>query len=830
MPRSTPAIPAFNAGEFDSKLAARVDLAKYPLSSARLENYDVLPQGGMTRRPGTHFVREVRDSTSRARLVPFEFSVDSADVFVIEAGPGYLRFFDSSRNIVTTEDIGATITNGTFDTDISGWTDASAGGSGTSFNAGGYLQFDVVGTDAAITEQTVATSTPNVEHTLQVTIRGLPGAIVRASIGPTAGDEDYFGRDLNAGFHTLSFTPTAGSFVIRFSSTSNLLPALDNVILLDDAPFELATPYTEDEVQVLYIAQSADVIYIASGTKPMYRLERRGTRDWSFIRPEFTDGPYDIENSDTTRTIQPNATTGNNVALTATGFAPFTDLWIGRLVRLRTTAVWGHAVITSIDSSTIARAVVLEDFEDTTATEQFIFGAFSDVTGYPRVVTFHEQRLALAGNRVFPQTFWLSQSADFNNFRPDSVVEGAIQIEDDDALDFTISADQVNTIVGMSSGRELIILTEGGEWTVRSSGAFLTPTDRDVKRQTTHGSAAIAPVRVGSAVLFLQRSRRKIRELLYNFGNDGFDADDVTILAEQVTRSGVERLAYQQEPYNYVHAQRTDGQLCTLAYLRSQDVNGWSRKILGGSFDGGIAQVESVVSVPGVAIAGERTQDDLWVIVKRTINGSTRRYVEVFSRIFEGLNTELFDTEDDFRDELIELQKLYVGSDSAVIYNGVETSTITGLDHLEGQDVVVWADGALQTSKTVTGGSIVLDLPAAIVVVGLAFEHVYKSFKFGVGTRTGSGINKVKRINAIGFIVDNTAALRVGQTGTVEEPIPLREVSDQMDTPAPLTTGEVRVLFPSSHIRDPRIIVSGSEPAPHTILGMALEMDSRDPA
>src|SRR3546814_8813543 len=191
----------------------------------------------------------------------------------------------------------------------------------------------------------------------------------------------------------------------------------------------------------------------------------------------------------------------------------------------------------------------------------------------------------------------MSQSADLENMRPDSFEENAIDVQDDDGLDFTIAADEVNAIRWMSPGRQLILGTSGGEWSVTSDGPVVTPTDIEVKRESTNGSADIVPLRISSIVLFVQRAKRKLRELVFSLETDGFRTPDLTILAEHIPDSGLREIVYQQEPDSQVHCVREDGVLATLTYHREQDVVGWSRHVLG-RWDAHKSELQSIMRTP----------------------------------------------------------------------------------------------------------------------------------------------------------------------------------------------------------------------------------------
>ena len=562
----------------------------------------------------------------------------------------------------------------------------------------GVLALIGSGGDVASAEQGVVTTNTGQEHVLRFRVIGAPGDTISVRIGNTSeGDQVLTETEVKTGFHSIAFTPEMSPFHVQFRNGSGKTVYVDDVALVGSgvgakAPLELTTPYQEADLQTLKWAQSADVMYFAHPDHPPHKLERRGNTTWSLVEVDFDDGPYLDENTTGSMTLNPSAATGVGITISAAGHSPFSISDVGRLVRLRPSGDPGYAVITEFISPEQVKADVKRDFGNANATANWRLGAWSAGRGYPSVVTFFEQRLVWANTKNQPQSFWMSQSGDLERMRPDSFEGGAIEVQDDDGLDFTIAADQVNAIRWMSPGRQLILGTSGGEWSVTSDGPVLTPLDLTVRRESTNGSANILPVRISSIVLFVQRAKRKLREFVFSFETDGFRTPDLTILADHISESGIREVIYQQEPDSQVHCLREDGVLATLTYRREQDVVGWSRHLLGGSYQGGHAVIESMAAIPGSAVAGSENLDEAWVVVMRTINGVTRRYIEVFEPLFEGPNLEEFEDVAAFDAEVLAAQtdSFYVDS-GLVLDNPVN---ITGIDLLAFADgFEVWPGG-----------------------------------------------------------------------------------------------------------------------------------------
>lgn len=470
-------------------------------------------------------------------------------------------------------------------------------------------------------------------------------------------------------------------------------------------------------------------------------------------------------------------------------------------VRARVTA--GYSTNPVLD-----RVRVLEHLA-TEAVGAWKLGAWSGTTGYPQVGSFYEQRLYVAATNGQPQTFWASQTADFENHRPD---DRTGTVEEDDAFNYTLSADDVNAIRWMSAGEDtLVVGTAGGEWVPSSDGIVITPLDITVRRQTTHGSGQVQPVRIGAIVLFVQKALRKVRE----FGLDQlavkYAAPDMTRTAQHITKGGIVEIDYAEEPDSVVWAVRTDGQLLSLTFRRDEDVVGWSRHIIGGSFGSGDAAVDSVAIIPGDNGSGQTQDssdmDEVWIIGKRTINGVTNRYVEVLEREFEAGDNQ----EDAYY------------ADSLITYDGAPATVLTGYDHLEGETLKVLADGAIVADKTVTGGQITLDIAAAKVQAGLGYIHKFKTLKVSAGNPAGTPLGKTKRIYGLTFSLLNSHTLKYGPNADDLTEKDFRVVSDAMDSAVPLFTGEQFVEFTGDWTEDARIVILEDDPVPFTILAIAPE-------
>jgi hypothetical protein len=427
--------------------------------------------------------------------------------------------------------------------------------------------------------------------------------------------------------------------------------------------------------------------------------------------------------------------------------------------------------------------------------------SLSGTDNYPSVVTFFEQRLVFAATNNNPQTLWFSKSADYLNFTTGTNA--------DDALIYTIASNQVNNIRYLSATRVLTIGTSGGEYVLTTTNnGPITPTTTQIRKYSNYGSANTEPVQVADVTLFLQRGNRKVREFKYigEVNTAGYQAPDLTVLAEHITEGGLESFAYQQEPENIVWAIRADGALVGLTYRREEEVVAWHKHTIGGTFSGGSAVVESIATLPT-----DTGNDELYMIVKRTINSVTRRYVERMKNFDFGSNTT---------------SAFFV--DSGLSYSGSAVSSFSTLYHLEGETVSVLANGASHANKAVSSASIALDFSATTAAIGYGYTSNMQTLRIESGSSDGTSQGKPKRIHGITVRLFETVGVEVGNDSSETDRIFFRDSSMDMDTAVPLFSGDKDVEFPGGFDDDDRIYLQQTQPLPLTVLALYPRMNTFD--
>lgn len=802
MARVSTIVTNFKSGELSPRLEGRIDLQKYNEAAQTIQNMIVFPSGGVTRRSGTYFAGRSKDG-GKVRLVNFEYSDEQA--YVLEFGNNYIRFFKDGGILTEAQ---KTITGATAANPVV-----------VTASSHGYSNGDRV----FITEVTGMTELNNREFTVA---------------NKTTNTFELSGID-GSGFTAYSSGGKSGKIV------------------------EVTTTYTTAEVFEINHAQSADVLYLAHKDHAPAKLTRTTATSFTLTDIDFIDGPW-LDENDTSTTMYASAATGTGITITASADT-FSNDDIGRYIRFRevleiehdewaastsyaanatvrfnghvykqatgstqtsgnTAPVhlegtetygsinWeylhdehGHVRITGFTSATVVTADVHEDqfgnsrlpdsvVGSSNATKRWSLGAFDGDQKFPKAVAFYEQRLYFAGTTGRPQTIFGSKSADFENHTPGT--------EDDDAVNLTIASDQVNVIRHLLPARFLQILTTSSEFTLSggTGSAPVTPTNVNVLRETTFGTSDVRPVRAGNSTILIQKGQEKVKEITFDLDTDGLLGVDLTILADHIPRGGLVDMMWQQEPELILWFVHSDGRLVGLTYDRANAAIGWHDHSIGGT-----GVVESITAIPSGA------EDQVYISVKRTIDGSVVRHIEYLKPINFGTNIN---------------NAFFV--DSGLTYDGSATTTISGLNHLEGETVSILADGSAHADKTVSGGSITLDRSASKVHIGYSYTSTIETLRLEAGADDGVSQGKIKRIHGVTVRFINTVGAEIGPDTDNLDRIPFRDSSMDMDTAVPMFNGDKEIFFPSGYDNDARVVVRQTQPLPMTITAIMRRSNTFD--
>jgi len=624
-------------------------------------------------------------------------------------------------------------------------------------------------------------------------------------------------KDSSAKVHLQPFEfSITQAYVLEFGNQYVRFYTNGGQLLSGGSPYEVATPYTTADLDNLSFVQSADVLYIAHPNYAPRTLSRNGATSWTLATLTFSDGPYMIMNTTATTltssvagpgsaTVTASSTTGIN------GGVGFKTTDVGRVIRLKSGTNWGWGTITARTSATVV-TVNWTTAVGTTASNLWRLGVWTSDNGYPSSIVFHQDRLWFGGVAQFPNRLDASVTGDYTNF---AGTDATGTVSDSSALSFNLASAKMNTINWMVSDEwGLLVGTASNEWVVAANTiqVALTPTNVNAKPVTSYGSNSVKPVRMGKSTLFLQRTGRKLREMSYQFVVNTFQAPDISMLSEHLTQSGVAALAVQLAPQPVLWMARRDGALVSMSYDKDQEITGWAQHSLGGYSDSANTlepQIESIAVIPSPDVS----RDDLWITVKRYINGAVFRSVELMTKYWENGDS----VQDAF----------FV--DCGAIYDGAATTTITGLTWLKGQTVSVLANGAVHPDCVVnSSGVITLSRSSTHAMVGLKYQSVGKTLRIEAGGGDGSAQGKLKRIHRVIFRMFQTVGMDVQASGQPGYPEPFRSSADLMDNPVNLYTGDKRWSWGGTYDLEGQVSWSQDDPLPNNILMLAAQLDTQD--
>ncbi len=783
-------ISSFNAGELSPYVESRTNLDKYRSGCKRLENYLITPYGPINRRPGTQFLGTAKTSSSRSRL--FGLNLSDSSKIVMELGVGYVRFWQNGAlqtygSVQTWNGVAYAIGQPIEAVGIADTSSITApvfsDASGTVGSPHPYQAADLRNVTICQVNNVVYLTHPNYPP-MRLSYWGDNPINPPWTLGPVAWkwapmlDQNYTSNTITPSATTGSIALTASSalwspqHVGAFWEISH--PNPNGICNLYLTPSLTGVALTSPNIQVQgdWALQTFGIWY---GTLYLDQSTDGGST-WTTLRSYYSNGDYNATSNGTAEGVLGGyqvlpfyrlrfvAGTGSPTNSPRALFQPINP------------TLSGYLKITNYISPTQVIANVLAPMISTQATSLWREGAFSEVQGYPAVVSLHESRIIFAGTTLAPTKVWGSYTGDFENFK-----QGANAA---DSYSFALASQSGGRVEWMLSKGALLLGTTCDEWYISggTSGGPIAPGSVSAQKQSHYGSSSLPAIIVNDTALYVQRMGRKIREFVYTWQSQTWISNDLTALAQHVTQAGIVELAYQRVPDAILWVLRTDGTLVAMTYEREQQVTGFARMLTNPANGDVFESVATINSASG--------EDEIWLLVRRTINGEVVRYVE---RFCPGQ-----------RDALDQQQtESYWYLDCAKAFTFSEpTSSITGLDHLEGQAVLVWAGSALAplavTSQTVQGGTINLQSPVTSALVGLPFTSLVVPEQFQRDLQDGTSAGRRMRIPKLNIKLYNSQAGEYSSDGKTWYPLRTRSVGEPMDTPLVPYFGYERVSLASN--------------------------------
>jgi len=574
--------------------------------------------------------------------------------------------------------------------------------------------------------------------------------------------------------------------------------ALVEVTGMPGTIYELVSPYTEAQLDLLQWEQSADVIYLADGTSPIQKLSRFALDSWTITPANYKSGPFRVQNLDDTITVQADGMTGSinligvgdpfeashvgvQMRLTAVDYTNIA-LWssntavvVGDQMRVGTNVYqltagtntgvsapvhnegiqlvdkakgtkWEHVSdgsgiveITGFINSNAVTADVIKAVPQACIddpTYRFAESAWSDRHGYPKTISIYEQSFFAAATPASPRTVWASTLGDFEDFEP--------SVEADGSFAYGIGGtNSQNGINWLSVGRKGIYIGALGEvfrGFSNTSSQRIGPTTFDSEAESTDGSINALPIAPYGYPIFITKDGNRLEELRYTFQEDGGTPLELSAPSNHIgpEGGGFAGIAWQSSPRRMAWLRRGIGDLAVMLYDPKEDVLGWALCPVAA----GVVETMSVTS----SLTGG--SDILTLVVRREIDGATVRMVEEQALTYGALIGS---------QPIHEAVHLFA---SSIFINDPETDTFS-VPHLVGEDVLVWTDrGEFGPLTVPAGGEIVIDADCGHAVVGLFDDtHQCETLDIQAVAKDGDPRGRLERLHAGGgLVLHKTAA------------------------------------------------------------------------
>lgn len=582
--------------------------------------------------------------------------------------------------------------------------------------------------------------------------------------------------------------------------------------------YEIPNPYAEADLFDLHFVQSEDVLTIVHPNYPVRELRRYAATKWILATVSFSPSlaapasvtatpngtgsetyTYKVTAVDNTgkdesagsssASCTNSLPTGNNyntIAWAAVSGASRYNVY------KQSNGIYGY--IGQTDATSFKDNNIGADMTKTLPLTSNPFNATGD---YPGAVSYYEQRRCFGGPTNKPQNFWMTRSGTESN------LNYSIPTRDDDAIAFRIAARERNAIRHIVPMQSLILLTNSTEWVVTSVNSdAITPTSVAVRPQSYVGASNMQPIIANANVLYGSSRGGHFREIAFSYSGSslgGYVSNDLSLRAPHLFDDyDLTDQAYAKSPYPVAWIVSTSGKLLGLTYIPEQQISAWHQH---DTYTGN-RTVQSYFE--SVCVVSEGNEEAVYVIVRRTIGGLTKRYVERFaSRSFADHKDAYF-------------------VDCGLTYSGAAATTISGLDHLNGEVVNILADGAVHPQRTVSGGSITLDRAATKVQIGLPITADLQTLPAALEMQ-GFGQGRQKNVNKVFLRVHKSGGIFVGPA--LDKLTEFKQRTTEMyGTPPDLKSEEIAIPVSSQWQDGGQIYIRQNDPLPLTVVSMSMEV------
>lgn len=648
----------------------------------------------------------------------------------------------------------------------------------------------------------------------------------------------------------------------------------------NDNDLMIVTPYTYDDLWdndelcfKLQTIQNGDVLYIFSESYPIKVLKRYSDTNWVLSNLELTGGPFMAMNS--TEITLTAANVVGNIALTASDDV-FSETDVGRLIRLRgyddNIKVWSAGMAVDVndvfysdnkyyqaqnagtsgtkkpvhtegirsdgeirwlylhDGTGIVKVITYTDAQHvvvkvmtrlpdavTSGTVYWEFGLLHGGGNYPKSGAFFRNRFAFLVNTEEGPKVCLSFTGDYNNFNDLEYGEATAE----SAITVPVLNTEFNEGKWLFAGDVLFVGTGTAEFyiDVISASSALSNDNVKISQISNVGSKAIMPVAIGAHTFFADRYGLSLRDLSYNYYNDGYDEIDISLLGKHLFQARIVAMAYQEVPDKILWCLTGDGHLAALTFSAEQEVAALSRH----DFDG---EVESLAVVPNM----EACQDEVWFEIKRSINNKTSRSIEFMEN---GMPLSMPESVSGIAQPTVReaAEKDYILRqarylDGAVLFCRSQNDTtayISGLDHLEGETVSIFADGEVHPKQLVVKGKVFIKATDTLVLVGKEITSQYMPQAVYLDDNNGSGIGQKQRIDHVILMLYLSGGGKIGESEDKLADLLYRSVDAAMNVPQELFTGNKEILFNGAtnpRAEPAQLLIENTSPLPMNILAL----------